>query len=323
MKKILVCGAAGFIGHHLVNYLKEKGHYVVGADINKPKFEDNCDEFYNYDLRLQDKVNDLFLDKHFDEVYQLAANMGGAGFVFTGDNDADIMSSSTQIHLNILSHYKHFDKIFFSSSACVYNESTQMDLGHPDCREEKAYPAGPDSEYGWEKLYAERLYQAYARNYGVNIRIARFHNINGVECSWNNGKEKVPAAICRKVAMTKEGGEIELWGDGLNERSFLYIDECLNGINRLMASDFSGPVNIGSEEMISINDLAKMVINFSGKELNINNIIDEGLPLGVRSRNSDNALIKEKLGWVPDYPLKDGIKKIYDWVKEQVDNTNK
>jgi GDP-D-mannose 3',5'-epimerase len=252
-----------------------------------------------------------------DEIYQLAADMGGAGFVFTGDNDADIMHNSVLCNLNILEESKNkgVKKIFYSSSACMYPEYNQMDPDNPKCSEGSAYPAAPDSEYGWEKLFSERLYLTYQRNHGIQVRIARFHNIFGPLGTWEGGREKAPAALCRKVAESEEGGTIEVWGDGLQTRSFLIVDECVEGVRRLMKSDFSEPVNIGSEEMISINDFAKMIINISGKNISVKNI--DG-PLGVRGRNSDNALIQEKLGWSPSIPLKEGTKRTYEWVSEQI-----
>jgi nucleoside-diphosphate-sugar epimerase len=257
------------------------------------------------------------VDQPFDEIYQLAADMGGAGFVFTGDNDADIMHNSALINLNILeaSWKRNVKKIFYSSSACIYPEYNQKDPDNPNTAEESAYPAMPDSEYGWEKLFSERLYLAFQRNYGIDVRIARFHNIFGPEGSWNGGREKAPAAMCRKVALAEDGGEIEMWGDGKQTRSFLYIDECLEGVLRLMDSDWSGPVNIGSEEMVSINSLAEMIMEIAGKKLGIKHI--EG-PLGVRGRNSDNSLIQEKLGWKPKQPLRTGLEITYKWIEEQV-----
>jgi nucleoside-diphosphate-sugar epimerase len=323
MKRILVCGAGGFIGSHLVNRLKEEGHWVRGVDLKRPEFSESAaNDFVVADLR-DPKACDFALSIEpnvvFDEVYQLAADMGGAGYIFTGENDAHVMHNSAQINLNVLESCVKFDipKVFYSSSACIYPEYNQLEPDNPNCSEESAYPAAPDSEYGWEKLFSERLYLAYARNHGLNVRIARFHNIFGPEGCWNNGKEKAPAAMCRKAAETKDGDAIEVWGDGKQTRSFLYIDECLDGVQKLMDSDFTGPVNIGSEEMISINDFAQMAINISGKKLSIKNI--DG-PLGVRGRNSDNALIQEKLGWTPSQLLSVGMKKTYDWVEGQVKN---
>jgi nucleoside-diphosphate-sugar epimerase len=320
IKRILVCGAGGFIGSHLVKYLKEsvKNNFVVGVDIKLPEYSKSlADKFIKIDLRDQKKVEELCRDG-FDETYQLAANMGGAGYLFTGENDADVMYDSGLINLNILNQCKNgkIKKIFFSSSACIYPVFNQVNEKNPKCNEESAYPAMPDSEYGWEKIFSERLYLSFARNYGVNVRIARFHNIFGPEGAWNNGKEKAPAAICRKVALAKEGGEIEIWGDGKQTRSFLYIDECLEGVHRLMSQDkFIGPLNIGSEEMVSINEMAKMVIKISGKNLKIKHISG---PVGVRGRNSDNNLIREKLDWEPKFKLKDGLEKVYLWINSQL-----
>lgn len=318
MKKALVLGAGGFIGSHLVKKLKKEGFWVKGADLKYPEFDETqADEFIIGDLRIQ-TVCDKVLDQYFDEVYQLAADMGGAGYIFTGENDADVMHNSALININIVERaVKHkTDKIFYSSSACIYPEYNQLDPDNPNCAEKSAYPAAPDSEYGWEKLFSERLYLSFRRNYGLNVKIARFHNIFGPEGTWTGGKEKAPAAMCRKVAMASDNGIIEVWGDGLQTRSFLYIDECLEGIRRLMDCDtFFGPVNIGSDEIISINNLAKMVIRISGKNLIIKNI--DG-PLGVRGRNSDNNLIKEKLGWAPALPLVKGMEKTYQWINNQV-----
>jgi len=317
MKKALVCGAGGFIGSHLVKRLRKEGCWVRGVDLKFPEFsETEANDFCIGDLRDQLIVRHV-IDQRFDEIYQLAADMGGAGFVFTGENDADIMHNSALINLNVLEQaYKRgAGKIFYSSSACMYPEYNQMDPENPKTTEDSAYPANPDSEYGWEKLFSERLYLAFARNKGMDIRIARFHNIFGPEGSWNDGREKAPAAFCRKVAQAEEGGEIEMWGDGRQTRSFLYIDECLEGVRRLMESEFQEPVNIGSEEMISINGLAKMVMEIAGKKLSVNHIPG---PLGVRGRNSDNDLIKDKLGWGPIYTLQNGLEKTYQWIAEKV-----
>jgi len=334
MKKILVCGAGGFIGSHLVRRLHQEGHWVRGVDLKLPEFSETvADDFVVGDLREQELCRKIFYDlldydnrhnrwydraKPYDEVYQLAADMGGAGYIFTGEHDADVMHNSAQINLNIADHCikNKVGRVFYSSSACIYPEYNQLDPDNPNCSEESAYPADPDSEYGWEKLFSERMYLAYNRNHGLKVHIARFHNIFGPEGCWNNGKEKSPAALCRKVAETSSGDSIEVWGDGKQTRSFLYIDECLDGIQKMMASDFTGPVNIGSDEMIAINDLARMAIDISGKNLSINNI--EG-PLGVRGRNSDNVMIKEKLGWAPSQPLRVGIEKTYKWISEQVE----
>lgn len=315
-KKILVCGAGGFIGYHLAKYLKEKGNFIVGVDLKYPEYSaTTADKFIIGDLRNQTLCQDLFKNNSFDEIYQLAADMGGADYIFTGEHDADIMSNSAQININVLENIKYQKgvKIFFSSSACIYPTENQLDPNNPNCSEDSAHPANPDSEYGWEKLFSEHLYLSYSRNYGINVKIARFHNIFGPEGSWNNGREKAPAAICRKVV--NSSGEIEIWGDGQQTRSFLYIDECLIGIEKLMDSDFSGPVNIGSEEMISINNLAQMIINISGKQISIKNISG---PTGVRGRNSNNKLILEKLKWQPSLPLKTGIEKTYRWINKQV-----
>ena len=317
MNKALVLGAGGFIGSHLVKRLKKEGFWVRGVDLKYPEFaETHADDFVIGDLREQDVCRSV-LDQSFDHVYQLAADMGGAGYIFTGENDADVMHNSAIINLNIVDLCKKHKvgKVFYSSSACMYPEHNQMDPDNPKCSEDSAYPANPDSEYGWEKLFSERLYLSYARNYGLNVRVARFHNIFGPEGTWDGGKEKAPAALCRKVAQSDEGGVIEVWGDGLQTRSFLYIDECVEAVRRLVDSDFEGPVNIGSEEMISINNLAKLIIDISGKNITLKNI--DG-PTGVRGRNSDNALYKEKIGWEPTALLKEGISKTYGWIAEQV-----
>lgn len=317
MKKVLVCGAGGFIGGHLVKKLKREGAWVRAVDIKQHEYSVlPADEFFLGDLADQSFVREV-VDCRFDEIYQLAADMGGAGYLFTGENDANVMYNSAAINLNILNQCNQagVGKIFFSSSACIYPTHHQLDPNNPLCSEESAYPAAPDSEYGWEKLFSERLYLAFARNYGFDVRIARFHNIFGPEGAWTGGKEKSPAAICRKVAEAENGGTIEIWGDGQQTRSFLYIDECLEGVTRLMASDFQGPVNIGSEEMIAINDLAYLVMGIAGKHLSLRHI---EAPTGVRGRNSDNKLIAEKLGWAPSRPLKEGLTKTYGWINEQV-----
>jgi GDP-D-mannose 3', 5'-epimerase len=317
MKTALVCGAGGFIGGHLVKRLKSEGYWVRGVDLKYHEYVVSpADDFVKGDLR-DPRIVEKVVDQPFDEVYQLAADMGGAGFVFSGENDAAIMHNSAMINLNIVeaSVKAGVKKIFYSSSACMYPERNQMNPDNPNCSEDSAYPAEPDSEYGWEKLFSERYYLAANRNYGIAIRIARFHNIFGPEGSWHDGREKAPAAICRKVAMAEDGGEIEMWGDGEQTRSFLYIDECLEGVRLLMESAFQGPVNIGSEEMVSINQLAEMAMDIAGKKQSIKHISG---PLGVRGRNSDNRLIKEKLGWAPNIPLQTGIEITYKWIEEQV-----
>jgi GDP-D-mannose 3', 5'-epimerase len=317
-KVALVCGAGGFIGSHLVKKLKKEGFWVRGVDLKYPEFsKTEADDFIIGDLRDPNLCISI-LDQQFDEVFQLAADMGGAGYIFTGEHDADVMHNSATINLNML-HFGEkakIKKIFYSSSACIYPEYNQMEPDNPKCFEESAYPAAPDSEYGWEKLFSERLYLSYYRNYGIQVRIARFHNIFGPEGTWDGGKEKAPAALCRKIASTKEGKEIEIWGDGKQTRSFLYIDECLDGVRRLMDSEtFYGPVNIGSEGMVTINHLAEIIMEIANKKITIKHI--DG-PLGVRGRNSDNKLIKDKLNWAPSLPLKEGLTKTYVWIAEQV-----
>ena len=317
MKKALVLGAGGFIGGHLVNRLKNEDYWVRGVDIKTHEYvKSTANEFNKGDLRDPRFVKEI-LDQPFDEVYQLAADMGGAGFIFSGENDADIMHNSAMINLNIVetSVKVAVKKIFYSSSACMYPERNQMDPENPNCKEDSAYPAEPDSEYGWEKLFSERFYLAANRNYGIEVRIARFHNIFGPEGTWDGGKEKAPAAMCRKAIMTNEGESMEVWGDGQQTRSFLYIDECIESVRRLMNSDFAGPVNIGSEEMVSINQLSKMIMDVADKKQSIKHIPG---PLGVRGRNSDNRLIEKELGWKPSQPLIEGIKKTYPWIKKQV-----
>ncbi len=321
MRKVLVCGAGGFIGGHLVKKLKKEGCWVRGVDIKHHEFAPSpADEFIIGDLTRQEVVEKV-LDQPFDEVYQLAADMGGAGYIFTGENDANLMFNSASINLNIIqqSYLKGVKKIFYSSSACIYPAYNQKDPNNPNCAESYVYPAEPDSDYGWEKLFSERLFQAFARNHGMQVRIARFHNVFGPEGTWTGGREKAPAAICRKVAEADDGGEVEVWGDGLQTRSFLYIDECLEAVERFMNSDFEGPVNIGSEEMISLNDLAKMVMDISGKKLNIYNKLVSYE--GVRGRRSDNTLIKSKLGWAPSRPLREGMAKTYEWIAAEVAKT--
>lgn len=316
MKRILVNGAGGFIGGHMVKRLKSEGHWVRAVDLKRHEYATTqADEFIVGDLRDQRLSQEVV--EGVDEIYQFAADMGGAGYIFTGEHDADVMHNSATINLNML-HYgikAGVRKFFYSSSACIYPEYNQMDPLNPKCSEESAYPAAPDSEYGWEKLFSERLYLSYMRNYKAQVRIARFHNIFGPEGTWTGGKEKAPAAMCRKVAEAEDGGEIEIWGDGLQTRSFLYIDECLEGVLRLMESEFTGPVNIGSEEMVTINQLAELVMEIAGKNLGIRHITG---PLGVRGRNSDNRLISEKLGWKPSRPLREGLEKTYLWIQEQV-----
>lgn len=317
MKAILVCGAGGFIGSHLVNKLKADGCWVRGVDLVEPSFgKSSADDFVLGDLR-DPSVCNAVLDRAFDEVYQLAADMGGAGFLFTGENDADVMHNSAMINLNIAhrSVQKGVGKLFYSSSACVYPEENQMDPDNPKCAEDTVYPANPDSEYGWEKLFGERMYFAFQRNYDLDVRVARFHNIFGPLGTWQGGREKVPAALCRKIAQAEGGGEIEIWGDGLQTRSFLYVDECIEAMQRFMQSDFQGPINIGSDEMVSINTLANMIADIAKKTIRIKNIPG---PLGVRGRTSDNALIAEKLSWSPSQPLSTGLAKTYEWIHKQV-----
>ncbi len=317
MKRALVCGAGGFIGSHMVKRLKNEGYWVRGVDLKYPRYSETpADDFMIGDLR-DPYICRQAADQRFDEVYQFAADMGGAGFVFVGTHDAEIMHNSATINLNMLEacRLRNIKRIFYSSSACMYPEFNQKDPDNPNCAEDSAYPAQPDSEYGWEKLFSERLFLAYGRNYGMDVRVARFHNIFGVEGSWNDGREKAPAALCRKVASATDGGEIEIWGDGKQTRSFLYVDECVEGVIRLTHSNWTGPVNIGSDEMVTINQLAEMIIGISKKKIGIKHI--KG-PLGVRGRNSDNRLIYEKLGWKPSRPLIEGITRTYDWVSTQV-----
>lgn len=327
-KTALVLGAGGFIGNHLVNRLRSEGFWVRGVDLKYPEYQikSTADEFVIGDLRDSTVVSKVLWSPQqvsikegsFDEVYQLAADMGGAGYIFTGENDANVMHNSATINLNVVDRATTFGvkKIFYSSSACMYPAYNQEDPDNPNCTEASAYPAAPDSEYGWEKLFSERLYLAYQRNYGLNVRIARFHNIFGPLGTWQGGKEKAPAAVCRKVINATD--EIEIWGDGNQTRSFLYIDECIEGIRRLMNSEFTGPVNLGSDEMVTINQLVDIACSIEGKQLTKKHIAG---PTGVRGRNSDNALIHEKLGWSPDYPLAKGIEKTYFWIKEQVEKS--
>ena len=329
-KSALVLGGGGFIGGHLAKRLKEEGFWVRAVDI-KPEHEywnhaDMCDEYVSGDLR-DPKVVESVFDREFDEVYQLAADMGGAGYIFTGDNDANVMHNSALVNLNVV-HYAtqaKVKRIFYSSSACMYPEHNQLDADNPNCVESSAYPAAPDSEYGWEKLFSERLFFAFNRNYGLNAKVARYHNIFGPQGSWKDGKEKAPAAMCRKAA--EADTEIEVWGDGAQTRSFMYIDECVEATIRLIRQDeFNGPVNIGSEERVPINELAQIAIDCSGKDIKINNIDGQDFidkygfpcPLGVRGRNSDNKLYKEKLGWEPTMTLREGMAKTFEWINEQV-----
>ena len=316
MKRILVCGAGGFIGGHLVRSLKKAGAWVRGVDLKHHEFRESpVDEFVIGDLR-DPRVAEGIVEG-VDEIFQLAADMGGAGYIFTGEHDAAVMHNSASINLNVLeaARLAGVNKLFYSSSACIYPEHNQRDPDNPKCAEDSAYPAAPDSEYGWEKLFSERLYLSYMRNYGMEVHIARFHNIFGPEGTWNGGREKAPAALCRKVAEATDKGKIEIWGDGKQTRSFLYIDECLEGMLRLMESSFPGPVNIGSEEMVTINQLAGMVMEIAGKDLEIKHIPG---PQGVRGRNSDNKLISERLGWRPTDSLRDGMEQTYQWIATQV-----
>lgn len=317
MKKVIVMGGGGFIGNHLVTRLHKDGNYVVAVDLKYPDYNDsNANEFIIGDLRNLEFVKKV-ITEDTDEIYQLAADMGGAGYIFTGDNDANVMHNSVLINLNVLNEsvVKNVKKIFYSSSACVYPAYNQEDPNNPKCYESSAYPAAPDSEYGWEKLFSERLYFSYNRNYNIDVRVGRFHNIFGPLGTWIGGKEKAPAAICRKVSEAINGETIEIWGDGTQTRSFLYIDDCIDAVIKFMGSDFKGPLNIGSEEMISINNFTKMIIEVSGKDLKIKNIYG---PVGVKGRNSDNNLIREKLNWEPKLSLKQGITETYFWIKEQV-----
>lgn len=316
MRRTLVCGAGGFIGSHLVKRLRREDFWVRGVDLKNPEFSPSgADEFIIGDLR--DPAAAAKAVDGIDDVYQLAADMGGAGYIFTGEHDACVMHNSATINLNIIEagRLANVKRFFYSSSACIYPEYNQKDPYKPVCSEESAYPAAPDSEYGWEKLFSERLYMAYSRNYGLEVHVARFHNIFGPEGTWTGGREKAPAAICRKVAEAEEGGEIEIWGDGMQTRSFLYVDECVEGVRRLMESKFAGPVNIGSEEMVTINGLAEMAMKVAQKKLTIRHIPG---PLGVRGRNSDNRLISNELGWKPVEPLQHGLEKTYRWIEAQV-----
>jgi GDP-D-mannose 3', 5'-epimerase len=321
MKSALVCGAGGFIGGHLVKRLKKDGFWVRGVDLKFHEYsETEADDFVVGDLRDQAFCRAI-LDRRFDEVYQLAADMGGAGYIFTGEHDADVMHNSATINLNVLDacHKRNIQKIFYSSSACMYPAYNQEDPQNPKCSEDSAYPAAPDSEYGWEKLFSERLYLAYRRNYGMQTHVARYHNIFGPEGTWSGGREKAPAAICRKIAMARNGEAIEVWGDGEQTRSFLYIDECVEGTVRLLRSNFVGPVNIGSEEMVTINQLASLVADIAGKRIGKNHVPG---PQGVRGRNSDNRLIREKLGWEPGRSLRAGLEPTYQWIEAQVNRNS-
>jgi len=318
MKTALVCGAGGFIGSHMVKRLKKEGLWVRGIDLKYPEFDETAaDDFIIGDLR-DPVMCRTAIDRRFDETFQFAADMGGAGFVFTGENDADIMHNSGTINLNVLDACvkRNVKRVFYSSSACIYPEYNQLDPDNPNCAEDSAYPANPDSDYGWEKLFSERLYLAFHRNYGMEVRIARYHNIFGALGTWTGGREKAPAAMCRKVAETPDGGEMEMWGDGKQTRSFMYVDECLEGTLRLTRSDWTGPVNIGSDEMVTIKELAEMAMRIAGKQLNIKHIPG---PLGVRGRNSDNNLIEKRLGWRPTFKLEDGMRKTYEWIAGEVE----
>lgn len=321
MKTALVCGAGGFIGGHLVKKLKAEGFWVRGVDIKFHEHKESAaDDFVVGDLREQYFCRAV-IDRKFDEVYQLAADMGGAGYIFTGEHDADVMHNSATINLNVLDaiHKRSIKRIFYSSSACMYPAYNQEDPQNPNCAESSAYPAAPDSEYGWEKLFSERLYMAYGRNHGIDARIARYHNIFGPEGTWAGGKEKAPAAVCRKVAMAANDGTIEIWGDGEQTRSFLYVDECVEGTIRLMRSDCAIPLNIGSEEMVTINELVEIVADISGKKIHTKHIPG---PVGVRGRNSDNKLITEKLGWRPSASLRSGLEKTYAWIEHELRRNN-
>ena len=332
MKKVIVLGGGGFIGGHLGKRLKDDGCFVRIADIKNHEYwnhDDICHEFFKCDLTDPNEVKKVIF-KDADEVYQLAADMGGAGYIFTGNNDANVMHNSALINLNVAKEcvIKNVKKVFYSSSACMYPEHNQLDPANPNCKESSAYPADPDSEYGWEKLFSERLYFAFNRNYDLDVRVARFHNIFGPQGTWTGGKEKAPAAMIRKVCETNDGGEIEVWGNGKQTRSFLHVSECIEAVLRMMNSNFKGPVNIGSEEMISINGLAQMAIDISGKSIKINNLEGDQFikkygfkcPLGVKGRNSDNNLYKSKIGWVVSDPLIKGMKNTFDWILEQVNS---
>lgn len=315
MKKVLVLGTGGFIGSHLVNSLKSKGYYVIGADLKYPEFQKSqADVFHLVDLRDSQAVDNIITNDIF-EIYQLAADMGGAGYIFTGINDANIMMNNISINVNVINAMlkKSIKRIFFSSSACIYPEYNQMDPSNPNCEESSAYPANPDSEYGWEKLFSERLFLSQAKNNNFDIRIARFHNIFGPYGVWNNGKEKAPAAICRKVALSN--GAVDIWGNGTQTRSFLYISDCIEGIHRLMKSSYTYPINIGSDRMLSINELTSLIANIAGKSIKINHI--DG-PTGVNGRNSCNKLINQQLGWASDDNLNYGLEQTYNWIVNEI-----
>jgi len=329
-KRVVVLGGGGFIGGHLAKTLKNSGCYVRIADIKNHEYfnhDEICNEFILADLR-DPKAVGLVIGNDFDEVYQLAADMGGAGYIFTGENDANVMHNSALINLNVAHEcvIKKINKVFYSSSACMYPEHNQLDPNNPNCEESSAYPANPDSEYGWEKLFSERLYFAFNRNYNLDVRVARFHNIFGPQGTWNGGKEKAPAAMLRKACETNNGNSLEVWGDGLQTRSFLYVDECVEAVLRLMKSDFLGPVNIGSDEMVTINELAQMAIDISGKTISFHNLEGQefynkygfNCPVGVRGRNSENSLYENKIGWRVSLPLLDGMKKTFAWIDKQV-----
>jgi len=318
-KNVLILGSGGFIGSHLTDSLKEEGHIVTGIDIKYPEFEkSSADHFIKGDLRDKEVLESVFENQEFDEIYQLAADMGGAGYVFTGENDSDILHNSVMINLNLLEILKSKKKkrVFYSSSACIYPEHNQLDPENPMCSEDSAYPANPDSNYGWEKLFSERLFFAYAKNHGINAKVGRYHNIYGPKGTWQGGREKAPAALCRKIALATKNEDIEIWGSGKQTRSFLYIDDCIEATKKLMRSEgFSGPLNIGSEEMISINNLAKLIGKVSNKKITIKNI--KG-PIGVNGRNSDNRLIEQHLNWTPSYSLEKGLEITLEWIVKRI-----